>query len=264
MRWPAPPPLPLDYGAWTLIAIPASLGLATGGTRARAAWLLPLATLLVFLAHHALVPWAQRARERKASPPGYAARRTAWGATYLAAASLIFAGAVFSTTVTARVSVLTVAAVAAVLAATYVLAAVFGRARSMAAEIPGMAGLALLASMMAAAAGRPLNRALFGASVAAFAYSLSSLAFVRSYEGRRRNRRVAIGACVVAHVALAAALAGAAAAGVLPRWWWLPFIPVVLRTAWGLAFPPENLRRLGLREIWVAIAFTAIACVVIR
>ena len=247
-----------------MLAIPACFGLAAGGARSLAAWLTPVATLLVFLAHHALVPWAQRALERKASPPGYAARRIAWGAGYLATASLVFAAAVFLSGASARGPLLAIAGVAAVLAATYALASVSGHARSIAAEILGMAGLALIASMMAAAAGRPLDRSLFGASLVAFGYSLSSLAFVRAYEWGREDRGTAIGGCAFAHLVLAAGLAGAAAAGALPRWWWLAFVPVVVRTVWGLARPPENLRRLGLREIWVAIAFTAIACVVLR
>ena len=108
-----------------------------------------------------------------------------------------------------------------------------------------MAGLALIAAMMAAAAGHPFDRSLFGASLIAIGYSLSSLAFVRAYEWRRDVPRGAVGACVLAHVALLAGLAGAAAAGALPRWWWLAFVPVVSRTAWGLARPPENRRRLG-------------------
>jgi len=247
-----------------MLAIPACLGLSAGGAFSVAAWLAPVATLLVFLAHHALVPWAQRALERKPSPSGYVARRIVWGVLYLAAASIVFAAAVSLSGASARGPLLAIAGVAAILAAAYALAAVSGHARSMTAEIPGMAGLALIASMMAAAAGRPPDRSLFGASLIAFGYSLSSLAFVRAYEWAREGRGRATAACVVAHAALAAALAGAAAAGVLPRWWWLPFVPVVIRTAWGLARPPENLRRLGLREIWVAVAFTAIACVVLR
>jgi len=243
-----------------MLAIPACLGLAAGGASSGAAWLVPIATLFVFLAHHALVPWAQRARERKPAPPGYVARRLVWGVAYVAAASFVFAAVVRSSPAAARGPLLTIAGVAAGLAATYALAGVSGRARSIAAEFLGMAGLALIASMMAAAAGHPLDRSLFGASLIAFGYSLSSLAFVRAYERRRADRRGAIGVCAIAHLALAAGLAGAAVAGALPRWWWVAFVPVVWRTAWGLVRPPENLRKLGLREVWVAIAFTLLAC----
>ena len=74
-----------------MLAIPMLLGLAAGGARSDAAWLVPPATVLVFLAHHAIVPWAQRVRERKPSPLGYAARRLGWGAVYLAGGALVFA-----------------------------------------------------------------------------------------------------------------------------------------------------------------------------
>ena len=39
MRWITPPPLPREHGAWTMLAIPACLGLAVGGARSLAAWL---------------------------------------------------------------------------------------------------------------------------------------------------------------------------------------------------------------------------------
>jgi hypothetical protein len=247
-----------------MLAIPVVLGGAAGGTRASAAWLVPVATLLVFLAHHAIVPWAQRMRERKPSPPGYAARRLLWGAAYLIAASLVFAAAVLAAPSGARGPLLAVAGVAAMLAAVYAVAAVFGRGRSLAAEVLGMAGVSLSGPMIAAAAGRPLDRALFGAGALALGYFLSSLAFVRAYEWMREGRAAAVSACVVAHLALAAALAAAATIHVVPRWWWLAFIPVAARTAWGLVRPPGNLRQLGLREIAVALSFTLLATLVLR
>ena len=41
------------------------------------------------------------------------------------------------------------------------------------------------------------------------------------------------------------------------------FAPVAIRTAWGLARPPRTLRTLGLRELWVALAFTLAAILIV-
>jgi hypothetical protein len=49
--------------------------------------------------------------------------------------------------------------------------------------------------------------------------------------------------------------------GVLTAWALAAFAAVVARTVWGLARPPRNLRRLGLREIWVATSFAAMGLV---
>jgi hypothetical protein len=244
-----------------MLAIPVLLGLAAGGLRSGAAWLIPVATLLVFLAHHAIAPWAQRTRERKPSPSGYAARRLVWGVAYLAGASLVFACALLAATSHARGSLVAIAGVAALLAALYALAAAFGHARSIAAEVLGLAGIALTGPMMVAASGRPLERSLFGAAALALGFFLSSVAFVRAYEGLSKEPGAAIRGCVIAHLAIAAGLVAAAA--LLPEWWWIAFAPVIARTAWGLARPPGNLRQVGLREAWVALAFTLIACLVL-
>lgn len=242
-----------------MLAIPMLFGLAAGGARSGAAWLVPEATVLVFLAHHAIVPWAQRTRERKISPRGYAARRLCWGSGYLAAAALAFSCAVMTATSAARGPFLSIAAAAAVLAAVYAIASVFGHTRSLAAEVLGLTGVSLTGPMMAAAAGRPLDRALFGVAALALGYFLSSVAFVRAYERLRAARRPAIRLCIIAHVALAGLLVAAAAYGALPAWWWIAFVPVVARTVWGLANPPDGLRQVGLREAWVAAAFTLLA-----
>jgi len=243
-----------------MLIIPMWLGLAAGGVRSRAAWLVTPAAVLVFLAHHAIVPWAQRLLEKKASPPGYAARRLVWGAAYLALAVLVFAGAVLAAAPEARGPFLTIAAIASALATVYAVACVLGRGRSIGPETLGLAGVSLSAPMMAAAAGQPLDRALFGASAIALGYFLSSVSYVRAYEALRVNRQGAIRSCVAAHVALAAALSALAAYGALPLWWWAAFIPVIARTISGLAVPPGNVRQVGLREAWVAATFTLLAC----
>jgi hypothetical protein len=246
-----------------MLAIPMVLGLGAGGWAAPAAWSIPPATVLVFLAHYALVPWAQRARGGKSMPPGYAARRLAWGAIYLAGSGSFFAGAVVAARAGARPGLLAIAAGAAVLAAIYAGSAAFGSGRTLIAEILGMVGMSLTAPMMAAAAGRPVVPALFGSSAMALAYFLSSVAFVRSYDGMKENPTRATALCVFAHLGIAGGIGVAAFFGILPRFWWAAFVPVVVRTIRGLASPPPNLRALGLREIWVAVSFTAIAAAIL-
>lgn len=247
-----------------MLAVPMLFGFAGGSVRSGATWLIPPAAVLVFLAHHAIVPWARRASERKPSPPGYAARRLVWGTALLVGASLFFACAVLAASPEARGAFLAIAGVAAALVAVYALAAVLGHARSIVAEVLGMAGVSLTGPMMAAAAGRPLDRSLFGSAALALGYFLSSLSYVRAYEKLRVNRSVAIGSCAAVHLALGVALVGAASLGALPRGWWIAFVPVVMRTVWGLAAPPDNVRHVGLREAGVAAAFTLLACFLLR
>ena len=48
------------------------------------------------------------------------------------------------------------------------------------------------------------------------------------------------------------------------RGWFAPvlflaYVPVILRTVLGLAWPPQFLRQLGMREIWVALSFTLLS-----
>jgi len=246
-----------------MLAIPMVFGLAAGGARAGAAWLVPIATVCVFLAHHAVVPCLLRMRAGKPSPPGYVAQRLGWGVAYLLAAAAVFALALWSAIPQARGPFLAVGCAAAGLATIYAGASIFGRARSIGFEALGLAGVALGAPMMAVAAGQPLDRSLFGAPAIALGYFLSSVAFVRAYERMRHDRAAAIRGCVVAHLALALILAGAAVSAMLPAFWWIAFVPVILRTAWGLGSPPSSLRTLGVREVAVALAFTVLASTVL-
>jgi hypothetical protein len=246
-----------------MLAIPMVFGLAAGGARSGTAWLVPIATIGVFLAHHAIVPCLLRARAGKTSPPGFVARRLGWGVAYLLAAAAVFASALWAAPPPARGPFLAVACTAAGLAAVYVAASILGRARSIGFEALGLAGVSLSAPMMAVAAGQPLDRSLLGAPAIALGYFLSSVAFVRAYERMRHDRAAAIRACVVAHLALALILAGAAVSAMLPGYWWIAFVPVILRTAWGLISPPSSLRTLGMRELAVALAFTVLASTVL-
>lgn len=254
-----PPPLPREHGAWVMLALPLLLGLALASGRGAAVWLVPPASVLAFLAHYALVPAIQRARERKAMPPAWLRRRVVWGCVYLVGSAGAFAGCAALVPAASRAEMLAVAGASALAAAVYAAASSLGRGRALGSELVGMTGMALASPMMAAAAGRALDRVAFGASAIALGYFLSSLAFVRTYERRLTAPRAAAIACVAIHAALAVALAAAWWAGALPRAWWIAFLPVAARTAWGLARPPANLRALGLRELWVATSFAALA-----
>jgi len=77
-----------------MLAVPLLFGMALGGVRSAAAWLVPPASVLAFLAHYALVPVLQRARERKAMPPDWRRRRLSWGPAYLAGAGGFFSAVV--------------------------------------------------------------------------------------------------------------------------------------------------------------------------
>jgi len=179
-----------------MLVIPMVFGLAAGGARSGAAWLVPPATVFVFLAHHAFVPWAQRLREGKPMPPGYAVRRIVWGSVGLAGAAAFFSSALIATPPEARNVLLAVAGVAAFLAAVYAAASVLGHARSIVPEVLGLTGVALNGPMMTAGSGRPVDRSVCGIAVLALAYFLSSVAYVRAYERLRVDRRAAIRDCV--------------------------------------------------------------------
>lgn len=255
-----PPPLPRQHGAWVMLSLPLLLGLALTGLRGAAAWLVVPAFLLPFLALDALVSVVQRARSGRASPPRYVRRRVAWGSLYLTAATACFAAAVLLTAHHARRSLLSVAILSGIAAAIYGGAAILGEGRALWSELVGMAGMSLAAPMMAAAAGLPVNGRPMGAAAMAFAYCTSAVAFVRAYD-RLPTARKAATACVLAHVALLAGLLGLVRAGWVPPWGLAAFVPVAVRTAWGLARPPENLKRLGVRELWVATTFAVLAMV---
>lgn len=255
----APPPFPKEHGAWTMVSIPMVLGLFITRASSVAAWLIVPSAYLAFLAHYAVVPWAARAREGKASPPGYATRRIVWGAIYLAGSVAAFAGSMLLAPADARLIVAPIAIVSGTLAAIYAAASIFGSGRSVMAEVLGMIGMALVAPMMAAVAGATASGALLGPAALALSYFLSSVAFVRSYDGVKHGDRRAIAGCVAAHALLLVAVVVVARSGWLPAYGWLAWLPIVTRTAWGIVKPPANLRALGVREAWVAVAFTLLA-----
>jgi hypothetical protein len=242
-----------------MLALPLLLGFSLAGAGRAAPWCVVPAAVLAFLAHYALVPALQRARERKPMPADWLRRRLVWGGLYLAGAGAAFAAAVALAPGSTRADLLAVAAAAALAAGIFAAASALGSGRTLWSEIVGMAGTSLAAPIMAAAAGRPLDRLALGAAAMALAYFLSTLAFVRGYAGLGSARRASVMGCLAAHAAIGGALVVAAAHDALPRAWWIAYLPVALRTGVGLARPPANLRALGLREVWVAVSFATLA-----
>jgi hypothetical protein len=257
----SPPPLPREHGAWVMLLLPLVLGSVLAGAKLSAAWLLPPAVVLVFLSHCAILPVAQRKIAGNAMPERWAGTRLFWAAAYFVLASVLFVAVVILTPDENRIWLLFVSGTSVLCGAAYTAASCARAGRLISAELLGMAAMSLSAPMMALAAEAPVTTRIMGAAAMAFAYSASTLAYVRAYTGMGRGRVVAISGCVAAHAALLGGLALLGVAGRLSPWWFIAFIPVVARTAWGLARPPRTLRAVGLREIWVALWFTAIAAV---
>lgn len=257
------PPLPAEHGAWAVLALPIVLGLAGGGFRSPASWAVAGAVVFVFLAQAALVPVGRRRWERRLAASGWAARRIVWGSVHLAAAILLFALAWAATPSSSRPALAAVAGVAAASGSAYAVASVLGASRILGVELVGMAGSSLNAAMIALAGGAPVDRGLAAAPALAFAYCVSTVSWVRAWRRLGEARRRATVACVVAHLVLVAALAFLAAANWLSPWTVVAALPLLARTVWGLASPPEDLRRVGLREVGLVLAYAAVAIVVL-
>ena len=243
-----------------MLALPLILGLTLGGG-SPAAWGVPAAAILAFLAHYALVPVLQRKRTGKPGPAEWTRARWSWGAIYLGGAGVAFAATwLLSPT---RGALGTLAAVSGGCAAVYFVAAAFGSGRAIASELVGMAGMALAAPLVAAAAGA-LDRRAWTAAAIAFAYFLSSVAFVRAYGAFREDRVAATVRCLTAHAGVAVGVVALAVAGLVAALPLLALAPAAIRTSWGLARPPANLRTLGMGELGVAVALAASAIVLLR
>jgi hypothetical protein len=245
----SPPPLPREHGAWVMLLLPLLLGSVIVGARLSAAWLLPPAVVLVFLAHYAIVPWARR--------------RLCWAGIYFLVATVLFVVVVISTPAANRTWLLFVCGVSVLCGAAYMAASCARAGRLIIAELMGMLAMSLSAPIMALAAGDPADMRLAGPPALAFAYSASTLSYVRAYTSLGRGRVAAAVGCIGAHFVILGGLALLCLAGWLSPWAFAAFIPVLARTAWGLARPPRNLRAVGMREIWVALCFTALAAAVI-
>ena len=259
----SPPPVPAEHGAWAMLLLPLVLGIELAGPRPSAAWLVPPAAILAFLAHNAVAPAAQRLLTGKTAPREWFRRRAIWGSLYFALSVVTFGAVVALVPGPSRSPLLLAALPAASGAAVYSVFAIAGARKRIGAELTGMASLALSAPITALASGGPVGARAAGATVVAFAYSVSALAFVRAYAHRNGSARVAAARCIAAHLLLAGGLVALVGCGWLSPGWLLAFVPVVVRTAWGLLGPPRNVRGVGFREIGVVVAVAAIASVLV-
>jgi hypothetical protein len=182
---------------------------------------------------------------------------------YVFVATVLFAALVISTPVANRTWLLFVCGISVLCGASYTAASCARAGRLISAELMGMLAMSLSAPIMALAAGVPADLRLAGPPALAFAYSASTLSYVRAYTSLKQRRIEATVGCIAAHAAILGGLVLLGGAGWLSPWALLAFIPLLIRTAWGLARPPRNLRTVGMREIWVALCFTALAVAVI-
>jgi hypothetical protein len=257
-----PPALPREHGAWVMLILPLVLGGAfvfPNPPVPNAGWLFPPTAVAVFLAHYALVPVIQRRLSRKTAPDDWRRRRLLWGGVYLAVAALLFVLTVVWTAGPTRAPFVRLSVVAAVGGALYFVAACTGTGRLVVTELVGMASMSLAAPLMALAAGTPIGPRPLGASVLAFVYSASALSYVRAYGSGRSSRWRTLRTAGGWHLLLFALVAWVARDGWLPDAWPAVFLPPLVRLLSGVALPPRNLRALGLREIWVALSYAAIA-----
>jgi YwiC-like protein len=246
-----PPPLPREHGAWVLLAIPLLLGLAIG-FRQPAAWLVVLAVVALFLAHFALVPALARVRTGKAAPAAWHRRRWTWGSAYALSSALAFASALVLAPRGTRSTVAALALACAAGAGVYFAASVFDRGRTLASELIGMAGMALSAALVAGAGGG-LDVRAWSVAALAYAYALSSIAFVRAYASRKAL------ACFAAQAAIASCLVLLWRLGWISLWTLVAFAPAAARAVIGFSRPPMNLRAVGRRELLVALSLVTIA-----
>ena len=253
-----PPRLPRQHGAWVMLAIPLLLGLALTRGRSGAAWWVVPGFLLAFLAQDALLQWAHTGR-RKPTSRGHLRRTAGWGLAYLSGSAACFLFALWTAPAEARPSVLAVAVPAAVAAAVWGSHSALHRGRALWSELIGMAGMTLAAPLMATAAGMPVRGLPMGAAATAYAYCLSTVTCVRTFERRRAAPRSAAAIDLAAHVVLFAAVALLSRIDIAPPRLPLSLVPVAVRVGAGLAWPPRDLRALGRRELWVASSFTLVA-----
>jgi len=238
-----------------MLLLPMGLGYAVAARFDGVAVWISAALLLFFLARAAAVPTLARHREGRPLPRGLLARRLAWAVLYGLAATACVALA-FRSTPAGRSTLAEALLPPVVLGLIHAALGLYSRDRGLWGELVGMAGLASAAPLVAVAAGAPFDRRAGGAAALAFAYFLSSLAFVRAYRKLKSAGRIDARLCLWAHAGIVAALGVLWAAGCLPAAALAAFAPVLARTVWGLAHPPRDLAALGWREISVAVAFT--------
>jgi hypothetical protein len=242
-----------------MLVIPLALGLAAAGGRPAASLWVIAGMVCVFLARAASIPAAARYLGGRSPGPTQLGSRLAWTFIYLGTAAACF----LASGAARRTEFLTIAALPAGLGLVHAGFGLAGHDRRLGAEIVGMAALACAAPLIAAAAG-PVGAPAWGAAVLSFLYFLSSLAWVRAFRGIKTTGRLAVAPCLASHAAIGAAAAAVWAVGLIPGPALLALVPVAVRTAWGLRWPPVHLKALGLRELAVAGLFLAIGVAAFR
>jgi len=231
------------------------LGFASARGIAAAPLLLLPALTLLFLARFAAYPVVARIVQGKSAPPSYMGRRILWSAIYAVVSGALLAMAIMAAPLHGWRTTAGMAIVVGILGLANVGLGLIGRERTITAELLGMAGLAAFGPMIRIASGFPADGEALGVGALAFAYFASSLALVRSFRRSQDSGNTAGGACLAAHVLLGVALAGLPGAGWLPAGALFAFLVLVLRAAWALLAPPENLKELGRRELGVSVVF---------
>lgn len=259
-----PPPLPHEHGAWVMLAITAAFGLAGSPAPGSGAWVALPGLLLVFFSRYAALPMLVRFTQGKPSPRSFLVRRIGWGCAYLALAAAFLGWALALAPIHSRGAALAAAAVLLGLGAAHAVLGLVGRDREAWAEILGVAGLAAGASFVAACGGLDRRASVLAPGLLALAYFASSVAFVRAFRAPAPRLRQARAASLAAHLVIAAALAAAAACGLLPSWAALAFVVVLARALWAVAAPPPSLRALGMRELAVAVLFLVLGVAGLR
>lgn len=254
-----PPPLPREHGAWAMLAIPLLVGLAASGRPVVSAFLILPAMLLLFLARYAALPAATRLAKGRSLPEGYVARRFLWSLVYLAGSGALLFAAVTTATPSAREATVLMAVVTGLLGTVHAALALISLDRTLWGEMIGLTGLACSAVLVMAAAGRPLDGRTWSVAALCLGYFVTSVAYVRTYRTRNEAKTKAAALCIAVHVAVLVGLALLWREGWLPGLGLVAFVPVVLRTAWGLWHPPTNVRKVGWTEMGVATSLLLLA-----
>ena len=252
----ARPPLPREYGAWAMLALPLLLGSIAGGRLTVASGIVVPSAVLLFLARFAAIPGGTSVRGGGKRGRLLDGRRLAWMTIYLGASAAGLALALLLAGPEERRPAMAFAVGAGILGFANAVLVLSGRGRAAGTELLAMASAAAMAPLVAVLAGETrLDRAA-GAGAACLAYSVSTLVFVRTLRGAGPEGpgRVETFACLAVHLAILAALVQSARSGWLPVGLALTFVAPLLRTVWGLARPTRNLRVVGWREVGVSIA----------